>query len=231
MTNYTIKAENRDIKGKKVQQLRDKGLIPAILYGHGLKNIDLSVNKNEFIKIFKQTGESNLVNLQINEDKPVKILIHKIQFDPVDDEIIHADFYQIREDEKIKTHFKVEFIGEAPAVKELGGIIVKNLDEIEIECLPKDLESIGKVVVDLSVLKNINEAIHVKDLALPNQIKILAEPDEVIVLVTLPQEEKVEEVKPVAEVEVVGEKKEEAAEGEVKDEKVDLEQKKENEKK
>jgi large subunit ribosomal protein L25 len=231
MSNYTLKAETREVKGKKVEQLRDKGLIPAILYGHGLKNFNLSVNKNDFIKIYNQIGESTLVNLQLNEAKPVKILIHDIQRNPLNDEIIHADFYQIREDEKIKTHIKFEFIGEAPAVKEFGGIIVKNLDEIEIECLPKDLESIGKVIIDLSLLKKIDDSLHVKDLSLPKQVKVLAEPDEVIVLAALPQEEKVEEVKAVTEVEVVGEKKEEVVEGEVKEEKAVLEPKKENEKK
>jgi large subunit ribosomal protein L25 len=207
MTNYSLKAQIRELTGKKVKSLRDQNLIPAVLYGHGLKNQNLLVAKNEFLKIYDKSGESSLIDLQIKEAKPVKILIHDLQRNPETDEIIHVDFYQIKEDEKIKTHVKLEFVGEAPAVKELGGVLVKNFDEIEIECLPKDLELISEVKVDLSVLKTFNDAIHIRDLILPAKIKVLASPDEVVALITKVEEEKVVEVKPIEEIEVVKKEK------------------------
>jgi len=221
MTAYSIKAQSRDLQGKKVRKLREQDLIPAVLYGHGLKNQNLSVKKSEFLKVFSKAGESSLVDLLVGESKPVKTLIHDLQYDPRSSEVIHVDFYQIREDEKIKTHVRLEFINEAPAVKELGGVLVKNYDEIEIECLPKDLEAIGVINVDLSVLKTLNATIHIKDLILPKEIKVLASPDEVVALVIEVKEEKiVEEVKPIEEIEVVKkEKPEEEAETGAKEEK------------
>jgi len=207
MANYSLKAQIRELTGKKVKSLREQNLIPAVLYGHGLKNQNLLVAKNEFLKIYDQSGESSLIDLQIKEAKPVKILIHDLQRNPENDEIIHIDFYQIKEDEKIKTRVKLEFVGEAPAVKELGGVLVKNYDEIEVECLPKDLELIPSVKVDLSTLKNFNEAVHIKDLKVPAQIKVLASPDEAVALVTEIKEEKIAEVKPIEEIEVVKKEK------------------------
>jgi len=205
MTNFLLKGQDREIKGKRVKNLREQNLIPAVLYGHGLKNQNLAVKKNDFLKVYEKSGESSLIDLQVNDAKPVKILIHDIQRDPKSNEIIHIDFYQIREDEKITTHVKLEFAGEAPAVKELGGVLVKNYDELEIECLPKDL--ISSIYVDLTSLKTFSDAIHVKDLLVPASIKIFASPDEVIALVTEVKEEKVVEVKPIEEVEVVKKEK------------------------
>jgi len=208
MTTFTLRAEPRELIGKKAQKLREQNLIPAVLYGHNIKNQNLAVKKNDFFKVYSQVGESSLINLQINEAKPIKTLIHDLQLDPVNDEIIHVDFYQVREDEKIKANLKLEFEGEAPAVKELGGVLVKNIDEVEIECLPKDLELLKEIKVNLMGLKNFNDAIHIKELSIPAGIKILTSPDEVVALITEIQEEKIEEIKPVAEVEVVAKAKE-----------------------
>ncbi len=198
MATYALKANIREALGKKNEALRENGLIPSVLYGHGIKNQNLSVKRNDFLKIYQTAGTSSLIDLQIDETKPVKTLIHDIQSDPKSSEIIHIDFYQIKENEKITTEVELEFIGEAPAVKELGGILVKNYDEIEIECFPKDLELIDTIKVDLSVLKTFNDAIHIKDLKVPAEIKIMVSPDEVVALVTEPEEEKIEV--PVAEV-------------------------------
>jgi len=225
MTNYLIKAQTREVQGKKVKSLRAGGIIPAILYGHGLTNQNIAVKKNEFLKIFGKSGESSLIDLQIDEKKPIKILIHDLQKDPKNDEIIHIDFYQIREDEKIKTHVKLEFVNEAPAVKELGGVLVKNYDELEIECLPKDL--VGSIKVDLASLKTLNDAIHVKDLPVPAGIKIFAQPDEVVALVSEIKEEIAVETKPIEEIEVVKkEKPTEEGETEKTEEKKEVAEKK-----
>jgi large subunit ribosomal protein L25 len=220
MTNYIIKAENRELQGKKVKILREKDFIPAVLYGHDIKNQNLSVKKNDFLKVYAQAGESQLIDLQIAEAKPVKILIHDLQMNPIKNEINHIDFYQIREDEEIHANVKLEFVGEAPAVKELGGVLVKNFDELEIECLPKDLELISQIKVDLSGLKTFNDVVYVKDLQVPAQIKILSLPDEVVALVTEIAEEKTEVAKAIAEIEVVKKEKggEDAKAGEEKTE-------------
>jgi large subunit ribosomal protein L25 len=214
MTSMILHAKPREITGKKTRKLRDNGLIPAVLYGKGMTNKNLAIKKNEFLKVYNEVGSSGLIDLQIGEQKPVKILIHDYQNNPETDEIIHADLYQITEGSKITTHVELELVGEAPAVKELGGILVKNMDEIEIECLPKDLEKIDTIKVDLSSLNAFDTAIHIKDLAIPEGVKVLANPDEVVVLVSEPEEEKVEVPVAVeaAQPELVGEEGK-AAEG------------------
>jgi len=212
MTSYIIKAQTRDILGKKVVKTRSQGLVPAVLYGHNKKNQNLTVNGLEFKKLFDQTGESKLIDLAIDDKKPVKILIHDVQFNPLKGDVDHVDFYQIKEDEKITTEIELEFINEAPAVKELGGVLVKTYDAVEIECLPAELEKMDKITVDLSVLKSFGDAVHIKDLKVPAGVKIMVEPEEVVALVEQIAEEKVEEIKPIESVE--GIVKEEVKEGE-----------------
>ncbi|HDQ23070.1 MAG TPA: 50S ribosomal protein L25 [Candidatus Uhrbacteria bacterium] len=187
-----LKAKTRKVLGRKNRGLRSEELIPGVLYGHDVKNKNLSVKKSDFLKIYQSAGSSRLVDLQIEEDNPVKTLIQSVQTDPVKDEIIHVDFYQVREDEKVTTKVELEFINEAPAVKELGGILVKNYDEVEIECLPKYLELIDKIKVDLSSLKAFNDAVHIKDLQVPPEIKITESLDEAVAFIAEPEEEKVE---------------------------------------
>lgn len=219
MKSYVIKAQTRDILGKKVKKVRTQGLIPAVLYGHGVKNQNLAVNGLEFKKLFKETGESKLIDLQIDEKKPVKILIQDVTFSPLQGEVEHIDFYQIKENEKITTEIELVFVGEAPAVKELGGVLVKTYDAVEVECLPSELEKMDKIIVDLSVLKNFGDAVHIKDLVVPAGVKIKVEPEEVVALVEQIAEEKVEEVKSIESVEgIVKEEAGEAKEGEKKPE-------------
>jgi large subunit ribosomal protein L25 len=218
MTSYSLKALNREKVGKQTKTLRKGGQIPAVLYGHDIKNINLTVEAKEFEKLFAQAGYSHLLNLNAGETKPVKVLIHDIQKDPVSDKIIHIDFYQVKEGEKITTEIPLIFVNEAPAVKELGAILVTNYHNIRIKCLPETLEKIGEVKVDLSILKNFSDSWHIRDLQLPKDVELLESGDEIIVIATEPKEEVVE-VAPavVSEIKTVGEEeaaKEGAKEGE-----------------
>lgn len=192
MSAIDLTVKEREKVGKGARSLRKAGFILAELYGRGLKNAHLSVNKKEFEKIFKEAGESTVINLLIGEDKR-PALVHDIQKDFLTNEIIHIDFHQVRMDEKIKTHIPLEFVGEAPAVREFGGILNKTISEIEVEALPSDLPR--HFEVDISSLKELNQSIYVSDLKLPSGVVILVEPKTVIVTVTPPlaEEEKVEE--------------------------------------
>ncbi|MBN1326124.1 50S ribosomal protein L25 [Candidatus Falkowbacteria bacterium] len=216
MASYSIKAQLREKVGKQTKTLRKGGQIPAVLYGHGIKNKNLTVDAKEFEKLFSQVSYSHLLDLITGEAKPVKVLIHDVQKDPVKDKVIHVDFYQIKEGEKITTEIPLVFINDAPAVKELGAILVTNYHNIEIKCLPEILEKIGKVEIDLSSLKNFSDSIHIKDLKLPKELEVLESPDEIIVIATEPKEEKIEEVPAaVSEIKTVAE--EEAAKEEIKE--------------
>jgi len=199
-----LQVQKREIFGKKVKALRKQGFIPAELYGHGVENIHLSVPAKDFLKIFKEVGESTIINLSL-ENKKLPVLIHDVAVDPINDQIIHIDFYQIKMDEKITTSVPLKFIGEAPAVREKGGILVKAMQEIEIEALPADLPT--SIEVNLNNLSETGKSIYVKDLQVAKGVKILVEPETVVATVIEAAKEEVEE-KPITVEEVKVEREE-----------------------
>ncbi len=211
-----LSAKVRNKIGKAVKKIRKEGIIPAILYGPKLKNIPLEINLKEFEKVFEVAGESSLISLEI-EKKKTPVLIHEVQRDPLTGKPIHVDFYQPSLKEEIEARVALVFEGEAPAVKELGGTLIKNISEIEVKALPQNLPH--EIKVNISQLKTFDDNILVKDLKLPEGVKILRNPEEIVAFVSQPEkveeelvkpiEEKVEEVKKVEK-----EKKEETEEKE-----------------
>jgi large subunit ribosomal protein L25 len=205
-----LQVRKRDILGKRVKNLRQEGLIPAELYGHGRENIHLSVLAKEFFKVFKEAGESTIIKLVLSDSErskeEVNVLIHDLQKNPLTDEISHIDFYQVRMGEKITISVPLEFIGEAPAVREKGGILVKSMQEVEVEALPADLPA--RIEINLDKLSEIGISIYVKDLKVVKEVKILVDPETVVATITEPVKEEVEE-KPITveEVKVEGEEK------------------------
>lgn len=191
-----LKIQARKILGKKVETLRQQGLIPAELYGHGIKNLHLSLSAKDFQKVFKEAGESTIVNLITEDDKKIPVMIHDVVSDPISEKILSVDFYQIKLTEKIKIPVPIEFIGEAPAVKNFGGILVKPLQEIEVEALPQDLPH--HFEVDLSPLDEIKKSILVKDLKINDKVKISVNPEMIVatVIEAKPEEEEVKETAP-----------------------------------
>jgi large subunit ribosomal protein L25 len=176
-----LQAETREAFGRDIAALRVSGRIPAELYGHGVENLHLNVSLKDFHKVFKEAGENTVVEIVINGKKH-PTLIYDVQMDPVSDEVVHADFYVVRMDEKIKAKIPVEFEGEAPAVKEKSGILVKALQEIEVEALPGDLPH--NIKVDVSILIDIDMSIHIKDLPAVKGVEILMDPETVIATMT-----------------------------------------------
>ncbi len=222
MTDIRLKSESRNVTGKKVKKYRREGKIPAILYGSGIKNQPLWVNYPDFQKVFEEAGRSTIFELDIDGKKKANVLIQDVQFNPLTGNFSHADFFQVRMDQKIETEVPLEFIGESEAVTNLGGVLVKSLDAIPVSCLPADLPA--KIEVDASALKNFDDVIKIADLKISEKIKIQIEPDTVIANVSAPRseeelaklEEKVEE--DVTKVEGVAEKvPTEGAEGEMKE--------------
>jgi large subunit ribosomal protein L25 len=193
-TQITLNASRREETGKKVEALRDKGMIPAVLYGHGLENINLVIKYSDLERILNKTNESELIDLVIDNKETEKVLIHDIQRDSVKHLMTHVDFYQVRMDEKIKTEIEINFLGEAPAVKELGGVLLKNLDKLEVECLPGNIPN--HIDVDLSTLKTFDDIIRVKDVQVPETVHILNDMEIPVTNVAEPR--KIEE-EPVAE--------------------------------
>ncbi len=203
-----LSVKTREIFGKAVKEMRRQGLIPAELYGHGIKNLHLAVPAKEFNKVFKEAGASTVVNLLIDpfdkhsgltlssvervEKDKRPALIHEVTRNYLSDEIAHIDFYQVRMDEKIKAKVPLEFAGESAAVKGKGGILNKAMYEIEVEALPGDLPH--RFEINLALLDDLNKSIYVKDIKVPKGVKILVGPETVIVTATPPLKE---EEKPV----------------------------------
>jgi large subunit ribosomal protein L25 len=203
-----LTAEKREVLGKKVAALRAEGRIPAELYGHGSENVHLTVPSKEFHKLLKSEGTSTLLDLMV-AGVPQRVLIHDLQHSVHDGEIVHVDFYAVRKGEKIKARVPISFIGESLAVKNDGGVLNKNLHELEVEALPDDLPH--ELVADLSVLAALDTSIHVKDIAVPKGVHVLAEPETVVVSVSPPRVEEVVVAAPtadvIADVKVEGEEK------------------------
>ena len=204
-----LAVKTREKLSKGNTALRKEGFIPAELYGRGFENLHLAVNKKDFQKVLQEAGESTIVNLVLGSEKHTA-LIHETQKDFLTDEIIHVDFHQVRMDEKIKAHIPLEFVGEAPAIKEFGGVLNKTISEIEVEALPGNLPR--HFEVDLSGLKELNQSFYVSNLKLPKGVEILVEPETVIATVTPPAEEEVVEAVPADVTAVKVESEEKAAE-------------------
>jgi len=212
-----LSVQTREILGRKVNSLRKENLIPAELYGHGIKNIHLTVPAKEFSKVFKIAGESTVITLNL-ENRKLPVLIYEVSSDPLSDKIIHIDFYAVKMDEKITTSVPLEFIGEAPAVKEKQGVLIKSMQALEIKALPADLPH--NLEVELNKLSEIGMSIYVSDLKIPGTVEVLIKPETVIATIIEQAKEEVEE-KPISveDVKVEGEekkeeKKEEEKEGE-----------------
>jgi len=199
MEKLQIAAVVRDPQAQATKHLAKEGLIPAELYGHGVANLHLSINQNEFEKIFRKAGESTIIEVKA-PDGVHNVLIHEVQKHYLNSAPIHVDFYEVKMTEKLTATVALEFIGEADAVKVLGGTLVKVLSEVEVECLPADLPH--DIPVDISSLKTFDDSILVKDLQVSDKVTIKTDAEEVIAKVQPPRDVEAELAEPVGEEDV-----------------------------
>lgn len=208
MSSTKLKADVREVLGAKVKSLRANGLIPANVFGKGVDSLSIQINSDAFKKAFSEAGETGVIELTIgSETRPV--LVDNIQVHPVNDEILHVDLRQVNLKEKIKANVPLEFVGVSP-VEKLGLVVVEQLTEVEVEALPTDLPE--KFEIDLSAITDLESVIMIKDLQVPANVEVQADPELIIVNVTEPKEEVMEVVEPEAEVGAEGEEGKEKAE-------------------
>lgn len=185
--------------------------IAAVVYGPKMAATPVIVNRKEFEKTFKITGESTIIELQ-GLDTPVDVLVKEVTFAPIKGGIMHIDFYALEKGKEIATNVPLTFINEAPAVK-AGAVVSKVLQEVAIVCKPDDLPS--HIDVDLSLLVQAEDKIHVSDIVVPKGVKITTDANDVVALAEAIKEEVEVEAPVVAAADVPVEKKgkaEEAAE-------------------
>ncbi len=165
---YLLKAVTRTIKGKKT---REQGALPAVTYGAGNETVSLDLNNGDFLKLYKLAGDSSLIDLEIDGKNVGKVLVHEVQYHPVKDVPTHVDLRRIDMNKMMQAPVVLHFIGEAPAVKAMGGTLVQNLSQVTVECLPKDLVSF--IEVDLGTLKSFEDLVKVKDLVLSEGLTVV----------------------------------------------------------
>jgi len=210
----TLNAEKRDTK-LKVDLLRKNGKLPAVFYGKKEKSTPIMLSEREFHKAIKSAGESSIIVLK-GEWGEVESLINDIDRDPVTGAFRHADFYVIEKGKKVKVKIPIEFLGVSPAVKDLGGTLVKVMHELEIEAMPKDLPK--NISIDIASLVNFESQILAKDIKLPGGVTLTVGAEEVIAAVSEAKEEEEAPAAPVdlstIEVEKKGKEAKEGEEGE-----------------
>jgi len=210
---FEIKTEARDIKVNP-KFFRSRGKIPAVFYGATKESTSILMDAISFGKVWKNAGESSIVTLK-TPDGDLDAIIHDVQFDPIKDEPVHVDFYIVDKNKAIEVEVPLDFVGVSPAVKDLGGTLVKVLHAIEIEALPKDLPH--SLTVDISGLAQIDDHIMAKNISLPSRVTLKTKEDEIVALISAARKEEVEPVAQVIdmsaiEVEKKGKKEEDGGE-------------------
>jgi large subunit ribosomal protein L25 len=196
MEKIVLKATRRTITGKKVGAMRREGKLPGVMYGHNVEPLPITLDLREASRILAGVTSSRILTLDVDGEE-FSTLVREKQRDTIKSRFIHIDFQAVSLTEKISAMVGISIVGSSPAVKLYNGMVEVELNEVEVECLPQYLPE--KIVVDISNLVKIGDNVHVKDLKLAEEVKILEDPDQIIIAITsMGVEEEVEEV--VAEV-------------------------------
>ena len=203
MEELTLTVDKREVLGKKTRFLRRQGITPVLVFGHGIESQALQCDTKELKQIITHAGTTRLVTLKIKGDKDSKnVFIKEIQRDPFGKELFHVDFYQVKMGEKMQVAVPIVLVGESPALKGKGRMMSHGITELSIECTPDKVPP--QIEVDITVLEEVEQSIHVKDIIIDPEITIHDDPEQLIA--------KISEVMVVEEEPEVAE--EEAVEGE-----------------
>ena len=193
MEKVVLKAEKRSVVGKQVKALRREGKLPAVIYGRHVEPISIALEAHSTGLAMAKLTSSSLVTIDL-DGKEYPTLVRERQRDYIKGVLTHVDFLAVDLTEKIRTQVSVHFFGVSPAVKDYNGVLVHNLERLEVECLPTDLPE--RIEVDISVLKQIGDGIRVRevDAALTDKVVVLNDPDEMVAVVTLTKDEEADAV-------------------------------------
>jgi large subunit ribosomal protein L25 len=196
MEKIELKANRRKVKGRKVRALRREGFLPGVVYGYGIEPISIELNEKEVSRYLSSLSGSTLVDLDV-EGETHKVLVREMQRDVIYRHPIHVDFLRVALDVRINAIVPVELVGVSPAVRDLGGVLVTGLTEVEVEALPTDLPD--RLTVDLNAIKGMHDTLTVADLVSGEGVEILTDPEELIARVVYQAVEEVVEEELVEE--------------------------------
>ena len=203
MDDLTLQVAERNVLGKKNRFLRRQGITPVHLFGHNIESQALQCDTLQLKQIIAHAGTTRLISLKIDGEKqPKSVFVREIQRDAVSNQLFHVDFYQVKKGEKIAVGVPIILVGESPAMKGKGRMLTHGITSLSIECLPDHVPP--QIEVDISLLEEVEQAIHVKDIVLDPDITVNADPEQLVVKVT-EAVVKVEEVEEVAVEEAVAE--------------------------
>ncbi|MEX0934612.1 MAG: 50S ribosomal protein L25 [Candidatus Saccharimonadales bacterium] len=190
----SLSVKLREDTGKAVADLRSQGMVPGVVYGQGKDAKPVLADGPSLRDVYMQAGTNRLIEVSLEgSKKPLSTLFVDVQHHPVTGDIIHFDLYTVKMDEAIETEIPIHFEGTSPATYNLGGILVTNLETIEVRALPDKLPK--SFEVSLEGLEEINDSIHVSDLKVPEGVELLDELEELIVKIDPPRsEEELEEL-------------------------------------
>ena len=186
MDKVVLTATKRDVIGKQVKAMRREGKLPAVIYGRHLEPISISLDAHTAGLSLAKVSASSIVTIDVDGTE-YPALVRERQRDYIKGVLTHVDFLAVDMNEKLRTSVGLAFVGVSGAVKDYNGILVHNLERLEVECLPGDLPE--RINVDISLLKQIGDIIRVRDLAISDKVRILADEDETIAVVTITKEE------------------------------------------
>jgi large subunit ribosomal protein L25 len=196
MEKVILEAEKREMVGKKVSRLRREGKVPAVVYGRDYEATPITLDRRNTTNTLAKVSSSTILTLVI-DGKEQSTLIREIQKDFIRNEILHIDFLAVSSKEKLRTAVSIVLIGEAPVLEEFDALLVNGIENIEVECYPQDLPE--SIEIDLSVLKELGDAIYIKDIPAPANVEFLTDGEELVVIATAQKEEAVEEEEEIAE--------------------------------
>ena len=193
MEQIELRVTTREVLGKKVRFLRREGITPVHLFGHDIESMALQCDTAQLKRVLAEAGKTRLVSLRLDRARKSRnIVVREIQRNFLTGELLHVDLYQVRMAEKIKVEVPIVLVGEAPALKSKGNMLMQELNNLTIECLPDQIPP--SVELDLSSLAEAEQAIQVKDIVLGEGIAVLDDPEHMVVRISVVQIEKVEEV-------------------------------------
>jgi len=183
--------------GKGAARVRKAGRVPAVVFGHGIESLPVSLDAHEFDALRKHLHSNTLIDLQVEGAESRKVMVHGIHIDPRYRRLLHVDLFAFKSGEEVTVDIALVTVGSSHAVDKLDGTLLHNVDHIRVRALPEDLPE--SIEISIEPLVDFEVAIHVRDLELPEGLTLLSDPDEVVAKVIPPAVAEVVEAAPVEE--------------------------------
>jgi len=186
MADVQLPVDQRAVTGKKVRSLRRQGITPAHLYGRGTESLALQVATSQVVHLLRTSGRNAIIDLKINGEGDARpVVLRGVQRNPVTDELVHIDFFQISLSETLRADVPIHFVGEAPAVQVYSGVLLHSIEHITVEALPREIPEF--IEADISGLEELESALFVRDLPIPENVEVLTDRDTMVVKVGTPR--------------------------------------------